>query len=320
MQEAEQKGDIWKNQNIRKFIGIGIITDLDEDKASVMLNSGLLDEIQVRNLQIRESFDFCRTGDFPYSIIKKGLIFFSVGIAKEVKEFKDDIGSQVCGLLNDFITRYKCEELFKKPEFIIGIKVKINPKLPEEDREGFSEEIYECSGIGEKFKIKEIFTSEEKVVAAKPSEIKMSWTQIKKSTTIENVLSLLGGEAWSWFPTRIYGKLKTRINGLNDSVFNKSFDVEDVKAFYGEYGNLSHDINNFINGMRGISKVVGVVDYEYLKSDLGIVRKSFESKITVEAQKSMEKSARATTWATGVIAILTLVLIIITILQASDYI
>lgn len=292
MQKSEKRKIAADNQNIKRFIGVGIIVDYSTKK-DIILKSDLLDKLHVE--KILNSQLIRRVEDLPYGIYP-GFEFFSLSTAKEVEEFKDDIGSQVCNLINDFIARYKCEKLFKKPEFIIGLKVEFNPNLPENREERAIERKCECSKVDSprvgEFKIKNWTFKDEKNCVYKDLPLRT----LGGATATEKVLSLMENEVWFYFSPTVHRKLNEDIKELREKV-KRGISVND---FYEEYEKILQETLHFgeeIFELRDIKSLY--------KPELEEIRGFFESKVSTEVQKSVEKSTKATRNATIAIAVST---------------
>ena len=211
---------------------------------------------------------------------------FAFSIAKEVKEFVKDPEIQICELIKQFMKEYEwCNEIFKDDCHLRGIRVITNPDISEKQKEDFSNETkfkknFKCREINEKeFRIESwAFEDEDKF------EVSAGLT-IDRDGPIDKVASLLNVRAWASFSSYIHSELNMKIRNLDASVYNKSINVK--KFYYGEegYGAIHRYILHFseIGGIKSIHE-----------PELEDVRKSFESKIAIETQKSLEDSTKAT--------------------------
>lgn len=305
MEEAEIKEkDVRGNQSIRKFIGIGVIAD--KSKLDIILDgisNGFLSEDQINNL--REGYNCLlpfRINNYS-CLITRGSNFFAFSLAKEVEEF-DSPEAQICGLIKEFTAKHEwTKELSKNGHHveglrhIEGIRVLINPNTSKKQKYDFSKETrnknYECEEVGKKFVI-------ESFVFDKENEFELPIGRIFWS-----VVALLDHEIRESFRSGIYVDLNKKIKDLGNLIFDKSTDVKD---FYKNWGKLRQDISYFFGGGWIEDIVEDIGRKSNLEYDLENTRRSFESKIATEAQKSMEKSTKAIKWLTGAIVALTAVL------------
>lgn len=264
---------------IRKFIGAGTIV---KEKDFFNLNifeqiEGFLNKEKVDNFLDENEVPF-EIDNYP-CLIKKGNNVFAFIVAKETEEFKNP-GTHICELIKEFTEKYAwCNELFVNSEYIKGLRVITDLNLSNEQKENFSKDTgfgrkeYYCAEI-RKYVIKSCaFENENEFVLSDNTRLPHA---------PYNVVRLLRRELMRTLSSAKGANLDTEIDNLHRLVLDKSLDINE---FYKKYSDVYQEMLDFSFILENT---------EYYKSKLKNVRKSFESKIATEVQKSIEKSTKAT--------------------------